>query len=34
MLKTEENEESNKKSFTTKNYYVINENINNRSNRS
>ena len=30
MLKTEENEESNKKSFTTKNYYVINENINNR----
>ena len=30
MLKTEENEESNKKSFTTNNYYVINENINNR----
>ena len=30
MLKTEENEESNKKSFTTNNYYAINENINNR----
>ncbi len=30
MLKTEEKEESNKKSFTTNNYYVKNENISNR----